>query len=34
MQNFEVSDIILGGPGAKLFELPGKSKVIDLRGKP
>jgi hypothetical protein len=34
MQNFEVSDITLGEPDAKLFELPGKSKIIDLRGKP
>jgi hypothetical protein len=34
MQDFEVSDVILEEPDAKLFELPGKSKVIDLRGKP
>lgn len=31
IQNFEVSDITLGEPDAKLFELPEKSKVIDLR---
>jgi hypothetical protein len=31
IQNFEVSDITLGGPDAKQFELPGKSKVINLR---
>jgi hypothetical protein len=31
IQNFEVSDIVLGEPDPKLFELPSKSKVIDLR---
>ena len=30
-QNFEVSDITLGEPDAKLFQVPGKSKIIDLR---
>ena len=30
-QNFEVSDIVLGQPDPKLFELPGRFKVIDLR---
>jgi hypothetical protein len=31
MQNFEVSDIVLGKPDANLFKLPSNSKVIDLR---
>lgn len=31
IQNFEVSDIVLGEPDPKLFELPSRSKVIDLR---
>lgn len=31
IQNFEVSDIVLGEPDAKLFALPSNSKVIDLR---
>jgi hypothetical protein len=31
IQNFEVSDIVLGEPEAKIFELPIGSKVIDLR---
>jgi hypothetical protein len=31
MQNFEVSDIVLGEPEAKIFELPSGFKVIDLR---
>jgi hypothetical protein len=31
MQNFEVTDIILGDPDPKLFELPSSSKLIDLR---
>lgn len=31
LQNFDVSDIVLGEPDAKLFELPSGSKVIDLR---
>jgi hypothetical protein len=30
-QNFEVTDITLGEPDAKLFELPSGYKVIDLR---
>jgi hypothetical protein len=30
-QNFELSDIVLGQPDPKLFELPGGSKLIDLR---
>jgi hypothetical protein len=32
IQNFDVSDIVLGEPDAKLFEIPRGSKVIDLRG--
>jgi hypothetical protein len=31
IQNFEVSDIALGEPDAKLFKLPSNVKVIDLR---
>jgi hypothetical protein len=31
IQNFEISDIVLGEPDAQLFKLPGNSKVIDLR---
>lgn len=31
MQNFEVSDIVLGQPDAKLFEVPANFKIIDLR---
>jgi hypothetical protein len=31
IQNFEVSDIVLGEPEAKIFELPSGFKVIDLR---
>jgi hypothetical protein len=31
-QDFEVSDIVLGEPDAKLFKLPPNSKLIDLRG--
>jgi hypothetical protein len=31
IQNFDVSDIVLGEPDAKLFELPSGAKVIDLR---
>jgi hypothetical protein len=31
IQNFDLSDIVLGEPDAKLFELPGGSKIIDLR---
>jgi hypothetical protein len=34
MQNFEVSDVKLGEPDKRLFDLPAKSRVIDLRGKP
>ena len=30
-QDFEVSDVVLGEPDAKLFELPPNSKLIDLR---
>jgi hypothetical protein len=30
-QNFELSDIVLGEPDPKLFELPSGSKLIDLR---
>jgi hypothetical protein len=30
-QNFEVSDIVLGQPDAKLFQVPAGFKVIDLR---
>ena len=30
-QNFEVSDIVLGEPEAKIFELPSGFQVIDLR---
>jgi hypothetical protein len=33
-QNFEVTDIVLGEPDPKLFELPSGSKVIDLRKPP
>jgi hypothetical protein len=31
LQNFEVSDIVLGEPDGNLFRVPPKSKVIDLR---
>jgi len=31
-QDFEVSDIVLGEPNAKLFKLPPKSRLIYLRG--
>jgi hypothetical protein len=30
-QNFEVSDITLGEPDAKLFEVPSGSRILDLR---
>lgn len=30
-QDFEVSDIVMGAPDAKLFKLPPNSKLIDLR---
>jgi hypothetical protein len=30
-QNFEVSDITLGEPDAKLFEVPSGFKILDLR---
>ena len=30
-QDFEVSDVVLGEPDAKLFKLPPNSKLIDLR---
>lgn len=33
-QNFEVSDIVIGEPDAKLFYAPGNFKVIDLRNPP
>jgi len=33
-QNFEVSDITLGEPDAKLFEVPGGFKILDLRKPP
>jgi hypothetical protein len=33
-QNFELTDIILGEPDPKMFELPSGSKVIDLRKPP
>lgn len=31
IENFEVSNIVLGEPEAKIFELPSGFKVIDLR---
>jgi len=33
-QNFEVSDIALGDPDAKLFEVPSGFKILDLRKPP
>ncbi|HEY6267266.1 MAG TPA: hypothetical protein VIX11_03140 [Candidatus Acidoferrum sp.] len=33
-QNFEVSDITLGDPDPKLFEVPSGSKILDLRKPP
>ncbi|OLB36135.1 MAG: hypothetical protein AUH11_12240 [Acidobacteria bacterium 13_2_20CM_57_17] len=33
-QNFEVSDITLGEPDAKLFEVPSGFKILDLRKPP
>jgi hypothetical protein len=33
-QNFEVTDIALGEPDAKLFEVPSGSKILDLRKPP
>jgi hypothetical protein len=33
-QNFEVSDLTLGEPDAKLFEVPSGSKILDLRKPP
>ncbi len=33
-QNFEVSDIALGEPDAKLFEVPSGFKILDLRKPP
>jgi hypothetical protein len=33
-QNFEVSDIAVGEPDAKLFEVPTGYKVLDLRKAP
>lgn len=34
VQNFEVTDIILGDPDSKLFEVPTGSKILDLRKPP
>jgi hypothetical protein len=34
IQNFEVTDIALGEPDAKLFEVPSGSKILDLRKPP
>ena len=34
IQNFEVTDIILGEPDSKLFEVPAGSKILDLRKLP
>jgi hypothetical protein len=34
IQDFEVSDIVLGDPEAKLFEVPSGFKVLDLRKPP
>ena len=34
VQNFEVTDIILGDPDSKLFEVPAGSKILDLRKPP
>lgn len=34
VQNFEVTEISLGEPDAKLFELPVGSKILDLRQPP
>jgi hypothetical protein len=33
-QNFEVTDITLGEPDAKLFQVPSGSKILDLRKPP
>ena len=33
-QNFEVSDLTLGEPDAKLFEVPSGYEIIDLRKPP
>jgi hypothetical protein len=33
-QNFELSDITVGEPDAKLFEVPSGSKILDLRKPP
>jgi hypothetical protein len=33
-QNFEVSDVVLGDPDAKLFEVPSGFKILDLRKPP
>ena len=33
-QNFEVTDIALGEPDAKLFELPSGYKILDMRRPP
>lgn len=34
IQNFEVTDIILGDPDSQLFEIPSGSKILDLRKPP
>jgi hypothetical protein len=34
IQNFEVTDIVLGEPDTKLFEVPAGSKILDLRRPP
>jgi hypothetical protein len=34
IQNFEVTDIVLGEPDAKRFEVPPGSKILDLRKPP
>lgn len=34
IQNFEVTDIILGDPDAQLFDVPAGSKILDLRKPP
>lgn len=34
IQNFEVTDIILGDPDSQLFEVPSGSKILDLRKPP
>lgn len=34
IENFEVTDIILGDPDSQLFEVPSGSKILDLRKPP